>query len=84
MFNDENETNAPSIMPIFTEITGGGIDTACEGLNTEDLPILALRNMVLYPADWNICHRRQGEIAETRSRSPEEPLIYRRKLPDRQ
>lgn len=36
-------------MPIFTEITGGGIDTACEGLNTEDLPILALRNMVLYP-----------------------------------
>lgn len=35
-------------MPIFTEVTGDP-DTSCKGLKDKDLPILALRNMVMYP-----------------------------------
>ena len=44
----ENDENAPSIMPLFTEISGQN-DSECKTLNTNGLPILALRNMVLFP-----------------------------------
>ena len=51
-FNDfDNEPNdeTPHIMPIFTEIKGeedGNIDGK---IDEKDMPILALRNMVLFP-----------------------------------
>ena len=44
----ENDENTPSIMPLFTEISGQN-DSECKTLNTKGLPILALRNMVLFP-----------------------------------
>ena len=44
----DNEENITPIMPIFTEVTGDP-DTSCKGLKDKDLPILALRNMVMYP-----------------------------------
>lgn len=46
MFCD-NEEKSP-IMPIFAEISAP-IDDKVENVNTEDLPILTLRNMVLFP-----------------------------------
>ena len=51
-FNDNNpledtEENA-TIMPIFTEIEGNP-DMECSGVAKTDLPILPLRNMVMYP-----------------------------------
>lgn len=52
-FNDNNpledtEENAATIMPIFTEIEGNP-DMECSGVAKTDLPILPLRNMVMYP-----------------------------------
>ncbi|MEG1616957.1 MAG: endopeptidase La [Bacteroidales bacterium] len=44
---DENE-NQGTVMPIFAEINGDP-DMNCNGLKTEGLPILPLRNMVLFP-----------------------------------
>ena len=44
----ENDENTTSIMPLFTEISGQN-DSECKTLNTKGLPILALRNMVLFP-----------------------------------
>ena len=46
MFNDNDEKTP--IMPIFAEISGSLEEDAVE-LKTEDLPILTLRNMVLFP-----------------------------------
>ena len=46
-FNEEEETSG-TVMPILTEINGEP-DTDCKGLKEEDLPILPLRNMVLFP-----------------------------------
>lgn len=46
MYNDNDEKTP--IMPIFAEISGSLEDDAVE-LKTEDLPILTLRNMVLFP-----------------------------------
>lgn len=53
LFNDNNpfneqEENESSIMPIFTEIDGNP-DLECDGITETDLPILPLRNMVMYP-----------------------------------
>lgn len=52
MFNnnpfDNTEENESPIMPIFTEIEGN-IDLDCKGAEENDLPILPLRNMVMYP-----------------------------------
>ena len=45
--NGEEETSG-TVMPILTEINGEP-DTECKGLKEEDLPILPLRNMVLFP-----------------------------------
>lgn len=52
-FNDNNmfddaDGNSATIMPIFTEITGTP-DTDCSGMDPTDVPILPLRNMVMYP-----------------------------------
>lgn len=44
----ENDENTPSIMPLFTEVSGQN-DSECKTLDTKGLPILALRNMVLFP-----------------------------------
>ncbi len=44
----ENDENTPSIMPLFTEVSGQN-DSECKTLDTNGLPILALRNMVLFP-----------------------------------
>lgn len=46
MYNDNDEKTP--IMPIFAEISGSLEDDVVE-LKTEDLPILTLRNMVLFP-----------------------------------
>lgn len=46
-FDDESDTQT-SVVPLFTEINGEP-DTDCNGLKKEDLPILPLRNMVLFP-----------------------------------
>ena len=47
--NDDDNTGLESnVMPIFTEI-GGDPDMNCKGLNEEDVPVLPLRNMVLFP-----------------------------------
>ncbi len=51
-FNDfDNEPNdeTPHIMPIFTEIKGEGTESKDELTDMNDMPILALRNMVLFP-----------------------------------
>ncbi|MGL4293984.1 MAG: endopeptidase La [Bacteroidales bacterium] len=45
---DNDMDNQTGIMPIFTEINGEP-DTDCNGLKDQDLPILPLRNMVLFP-----------------------------------
>ncbi|MCH5329162.1 MAG: LON peptidase substrate-binding domain-containing protein, partial [Coprobacter sp.] len=52
-FNDNNmfddtDDNSATIMPIFTEITGTP-DTDCSGMDLMDVPVLPLRNMVMYP-----------------------------------
>ncbi|MCP9612151.1 endopeptidase La [Coprobacter tertius] len=52
-FNDnnplnDNEENETTIMPIFTEIEGSP-NIECSGVSETDLPILPLRNMVMYP-----------------------------------
>ncbi len=44
----ENDESAPSIMPLFTEVSGQS-DLECKHLNTKGLPILALRNIVPFP-----------------------------------
>ncbi len=44
----ENDENTPSIMPLFTEVSEQS-DLDCKGLKTNGLPLLALRNMVLFP-----------------------------------
>lgn len=46
-FDDEQDTQT-SVVPLFTEINGEP-DTDCKGLKTDKLPILPLRNMVLFP-----------------------------------
>lgn len=46
-FDDEPDVQT-GVMPIFTEINGDP-DTNCNGLKKDDLPILPLRNMVLFP-----------------------------------
>lgn len=46
-FDDDAALQA-SVVPIFTEINGDP-DTDCKGLKNENLPILPLRNMVLFP-----------------------------------
>lgn len=52
MFNkdpfDNTEENESPVMPIFTEIEGS-VDLDCKGAEENDLPILPLRNMVMYP-----------------------------------
>lgn len=45
---DDDTTMQTSVVPIFTEINGDP-DTDCNGLKSENLPILPLRNMVLFP-----------------------------------
>lgn len=47
MFCDNDEKTSP-IMPIFAEINAP-FDEAVREINTADLPILTLRNMVLFP-----------------------------------
>lgn len=47
MFCDNEEKSSP-IMPIFAEINAP-FDEKVEDVNTDDLPILTLRNMVLFP-----------------------------------
>lgn len=44
----DNNDNQGTVMPIFAEISGDP-DTNCNGLKQEGLPILPLRNMVLFP-----------------------------------
>ncbi len=44
----QNDENSPSIMPLFTEVSEQS-DLDCKDLKTKGLPILALRNMVLFP-----------------------------------
>lgn len=45
---DEANDNAATIMPIFAEVEGNP-DIECPGVAETDLPILPLRNMVMYP-----------------------------------
>ena len=45
---DDANDNATSIMPIFAEVEGNP-DIECPGVAEVDLPILPLRNMVMYP-----------------------------------
>ena len=47
MYNDNDEKSSP-IMPIFAEISAPIEEEAVE-IKNEDLPILTLRNMVLFP-----------------------------------
>lgn len=51
-FNNNNpfdsDENGGNMMPIFTEIEGNP-DMDCTGVSETDLPILPLRNMVMYP-----------------------------------
>ena len=47
---DMNDGSPTRIMPIFAEIKGEiGNEEAIQSLNGQDIPILALRNMVLFP-----------------------------------
>ena len=49
LFRSDSDMNAKSsVLPIFTDLNGEP-DTNCNGLKQEDLPILPLRNMVLFP-----------------------------------
>lgn len=50
-FNTEPSDESPHIMPIFAEIKIGAGETGDEQkpIETNDIPILALRNMVLFP-----------------------------------
>ena len=48
MFCDNDEKSSP-IMPIFAEINAPFDEEEVTNVNTEDLPILTLRNMVLFP-----------------------------------
>ena len=43
----ESDMNG-SVLPIFTDISGEP-DNSCKGINEEDIPVLPLRNMVLFP-----------------------------------
>ncbi|MBS6268514.1 MAG: endopeptidase La [Tannerella sp.] len=45
---DDANDNATTIMPIFAEVEGNP-DIECPGVAEVDLPILPLRNMVMYP-----------------------------------
>ena len=45
---DDANDNATTIMPIFAEVEGNP-DIECPGVSEVDLPILPLRNMVMYP-----------------------------------
>lgn len=45
---DDANDNATTIMPIFAEVEGN-LDIECPGVAEVDLPILPLRNMVMYP-----------------------------------
>lgn len=45
---DDANDNATTIMPIFAEVEGNP-DIECPGVVEVDLPILPLRNMVMYP-----------------------------------
>lgn len=45
---DDANDNAATIMPIFAEVEGNP-DIECPGVSEVDLPILPLRNMVMYP-----------------------------------
>ena len=45
---DDANDNATTIMPIFAEVEGNP-DKECPGVAEVDLPILPLRNMVMYP-----------------------------------
>ena len=46
--NDNDNDSSPTIMPIFAEVEGNP-DIECPGVAEKDLPILPLRNMVMYP-----------------------------------
>ena len=48
MFCDSDEKSSP-IMPIFAEVNLPQKDENCADVNPDDLPILTLRNMVLFP-----------------------------------
>ena len=48
-FDNEPSDETPHIMPIFTEIKGGDGEGADEVIDVNNMPILALRNMVLFP-----------------------------------
>ena len=48
-FDSEPNDETPHIMPIFTEIKGEEGESANEVIDVNNMPILALRNMVLFP-----------------------------------
>ena len=48
-FDNEPSDETPHIMPIFTEIKGGDGEGTDEVIDVNNMPILALRNMVLFP-----------------------------------
>ncbi len=48
-FDTDPTDEAPHIMPIFTEIKSDDSDGQEGKINSDDIPILALRNMVLFP-----------------------------------
>ena len=48
-FDSEPNDETPHIMPIFTEIKGEENEGADEVFDINNMPILALRNMVLFP-----------------------------------
>lgn len=45
---DNTDENESPVMPIFTEIEES-VDLDCKGVEENDLPVLPLRNMVMYP-----------------------------------
>ena len=48
-FDNEPTDETPHIMPIFTEIKGEELGNPEEATDIDNMPILALRNMVLFP-----------------------------------
>ena len=49
-FDMSSDESSARIMPIFAEIKGDiDSDEAIQSLDGQDIPILALRNMVLFP-----------------------------------
>lgn len=61
---DDANDNTTTIMPIFAEVEGNP-DIECPGVAEIDLPILPLRNMVMYPGRSSSGIGRSCKVAST-------------------